>query len=62
MKCIEGSSRNSSELYDSEDREMDSQQEQEAEETITESSTSRCGQKAGREFSEKTMCHLIIYM
>ena len=45
VERIVGSSSNSSELNDSGDQAADSQQEQEAEETIPESSTSRYGRK-----------------
>jgi len=47
VECIVGSTRNSSELNDSGDQAVDSQQ-QEAEETIPESSTSRYGRKRTR--------------
>ena len=50
--CIVGSASNSSELNDSGDQAADSQQ-QEAEETIPESSTSRYGRKRTRVLREK---------
>ena len=49
---IVGSGGNSSELNDSGDQTADSQQEQEAEETILESGTSRYGQKRTRVLRE----------
>ena len=48
VERIVGSSSNSSELNDSGDQAADSQQEQDAEETIPESSTSRYGRKRTR--------------
>ena len=56
---IVGSCSNSAELNDSGDQTADSQREQEAEETIPESSTSRYGRKRTRvlrENYEKTIC------
>ena len=50
--CIVGSGGKSSELNDSGDQTADSQQEQEAEETIPESSTSRYGRKRIRVLRE----------
>ena len=52
VECIVGSTSNSSELNDSGDQAADSQQ-QEAEETIPESSTSRYGWKRTRVLREK---------
>ena len=60
-ECIVGASGNSSELTDSGHQAADSQQEQEAEETIPESSMSWYRQK-GHKSSKKTMCHGITYM
>ena len=60
VERIVGSSSNSQELNDSGDQAADSQQEQEAEETIPESIMSRYGWK-GYGSSEKIMCH-DIYM
>ena len=48
VECIVGSNSNSSELNDSGDEAADSEQEQEAEETILETSTSRYGRKRTR--------------
>ena len=48
VECIVGSSFNSSELNDSGDQAAESEQEQEAEETILEISTSRYGRKRTR--------------
>ena len=48
VEHIVGSSSNSSELNDSGDKAADSQQEQEADETIPESSTSRNGRRRKR--------------
>ena len=48
VEHIVGSSSNSSELNDSGDKAADSQQEQEADETISESSTSRNGRRRKR--------------
>ena len=48
VELIVGSSSNSSELNDSGDEAADSEQEQEAEETILETSTSRYGRKRTR--------------
>lgn len=52
VERIVGSSSSSSELNDSGDQAADSQQEQEAEETIPESSTSRYGRKRTRVLRE----------
>ena len=52
MERVVGSTSNSSELNDSGDQAADSQQ-QEAEETIPESSTSRYGRKRGRVLRDK---------
>lgn len=52
VERIVGSSCSSSELNDSGDQAADSQQEQEAEETIPESSTSRYGRKRTRVLHE----------
>ena len=48
VECIAGSSINSSELNDSGDQAAESEQEQEVEETILETSTSRYGRKRTR--------------
>ena len=48
VECIVGSSINSSELNDSGDQAAESEQEQQAEETILETSTSRYGRKRTR--------------
>ena len=52
VERIFGSSSNSSELNDSGDQEADSQQEQETEETMSESNTSRYGRKRTRVLRE----------
>ena len=60
VERIVGSTSNSSELNDSGDQAAGSQQEQEAEDMIPQSSTSRYGRKRTRVL-EKTMCHGTIY-
>ena len=55
VKRIVGSSSKSSELNDSGDQAVDSQQEQEAEGTIPESSTSRYGRKRTRVLRENNV-------
>ena len=60
VERIVGSSSNSSELNDSGDQAADSQQGQEAEETIPESITSRYGRKKTRVLGENHVpCHNI---
>ena len=53
VERMNGSNSNYSELNDSGDQAADSQQEQEAEETVPESSTSRYGQQRTRVLREK---------